>query len=206
MIHGATAFAQHDGSVSLLVAATKEASRYLYWIRGTPASEGVAWQEPQLVDTLPGSFETFSSARLGGDSLVVLWFTRSDGGSHDGMMKTVVSVNGGRAWAPTAPLLLSSAMDGQQLVVDDSGHLHVLYRGAPAEQGGVLNAAGVVVHSRWRAGVWTTPTAVSREPSITGVAAGAAQRGRLLVTWAEAVLVPGGAMPKSLGSFWTPGC
>jgi hypothetical protein len=121
-------------------------------------------------------------------------------------MTSAPSVDAGGTWTLMPPLNLSSGMSGQRLVVDTSGRLHLVYQGAREAEAHVLGAPGMIMHSTWERGAWTRPRAVSIAPSVTAPAFGNAPEGRLLALWAETQEVPEGAMPKSLGAFWTPGC
>jgi hypothetical protein len=177
----------------------------VYSIRGEPNATGYRWDRPQLVDSLHGSYEPFSSARLGGDSLVVVWYGPRARGEA-GVLNTALSIDRGRSWTLIAALPTRSGVDGVQLAVDSNGGLHAVFRGASEEQAHVINAPGLIVHSEWRAGRWTTPTAVSKEESLTAPAIGAAGGGGLMAMWATGEFVLGGVMPKSLASVWTPGC
>jgi hypothetical protein len=201
----ATASLATDGSMVVVMhASMRSGITGVYSVRAGWANDRVTWAQPQLIDSISGGFTGFSSARLGGDSLVVVWHqTPTDGGPLRGMM-TALSVDAGRTWKLTAPLAVSAGVDDEQLVVDADGRLHVVYRGA--RQVHVLNAPGAIMHSTWRSGAWTTPGAVSTDESVTGPALGSAPGGRLMATWTEAVSLPEGTAPRSLASLWTPGC
>ena len=205
IIHRAIAPATTDRSVSILMtAAMKDGATGVFSLRGEWAQDSLAWTQPKLIDSLPGAFD-LSSARLGTDSVIVAWYSRPKGGAP-GALVTALSIDAGSTWTLTTPLAVRSGMDGARLVVDSAGGLHIVYRGAPEDEVDVLNAPGTIMHSYWLSGAWTPPTAVSLGSSVTAPAAGPAPRGRLMAIWADAVVVPEGAMPKSLASLWTPGC
>jgi hypothetical protein len=195
-----------DGTVTLIVmGALHSRGTGVFSIRGEPNATGYSWAQPQLVDSIRSSYEAFSSARLGGDSLVVVWYGPRVQGEA-GVLNTALSIDRGRSWTLTAPLPTRTGVDGVQLAVDSRGGLHAIYRGAPEEQANVLNAPGLIVHSAWRSGRWTTPTAVSNEASSTAPAVGASGGGGLMTIWGAAEFSPRGVMPKSFASVWTPGC
>ena len=189
-----------DGATAVVmmgqVGGTREG---VYAFRVTWAGDSARWSAPVLLDSLTAMWSEFSWARLGRDSLVVVWYDQTIGG-----MKTALSVDGARSWTLTAPLMLSGSMDTQVLVVDADGNLHVVYRGA--REDGVLNAPGAIMHSMWRSGAWTTPVAASAGDSMTGPAAGAAAGGGIMTLWTEATFASTGIMPKSLASHWTAEC
>jgi hypothetical protein len=200
-----------DGSVTLIVMGSLHGYGPVpvpgvYSVRGEPNANGYTWAQPQLIDSLRDSYEAFSSARLGGDSLVVAWYGPRVKGEA-GVLNTALSIDRGRSWALTPSLSPRSAVDGVQLAVDSSGGLHAVFRGVPEAQAHVLGAPGLIVHSAWRSGRWTTPTAVSKDASWTSPALGSSSGGGLMAMWATAELVPpGGAMPRSFASVWTAGC
>lgn len=205
-INDAVASAWADGSVTVLVMGSRfHISPGVFAIRGEPNATGYTWMQPQRVDTLRGSYEALSAARLGGDSLVVVWPGTAVRG-QPAVLNTALSVDRGQSWVLTAPLSARSGVDAVQLVVDDRGRLHATYRGAPEEQAHIMNAPGFVMHSEWRANQWTTPTAVSNEESLTSPAIGGAGGGGLMAMWATAESAAGGLMPRSFASVWTPSC
>jgi hypothetical protein len=189
-----------DESIVLALSGSPRASiaTGVYAVRGDGAGASIRWSPPELIDSIRGNYSAFTSARLGGDTLVLVWHD-----SEQQAMKTAVSIDGGRGWRRLAPVPLSSGMDGERLVVDAAGGLHVIYRGASDET--VLNAPGGIRHSRWIGGTWTRPVTVSPGESMTAPGAGAAPGGRVMATWTEALFAPY-PMPKSFASFWTPGC
>jgi hypothetical protein len=206
IIHYATASAVAARSVGIVMMATmRGAGAGIYSLRADWDGNGVTWTQPVLIDSLRGSFEEFSSAHLGADSVVVVWYTNPPIGAPKAMM-TVVSVDAGITWKSTTALRLNSGVDGARLVVDSGGGLHVVYRGSREDEVHVLNAPGMIMHSSWQLGAWTKPSAVSTTPSVTAPAAGGAAKGRLMVIWAEAEFLPEGGMPRSLAAVWTPGC
>lgn len=211
-INGAVASAWTDRSVTLIVMGSlwdrgmaNAPTTGVYSIRGEPNATDYQWAQPQLIDSLRDSYELFSSARLGGDSLVVVWYGPRVRGEA-GVLNTALSIDRGRSWTLTPAFSTRSAVDGVLLVVDSNGGLHAVFRGAPQEQAHILDAPGLIVHSEWRLGEWALPTEVSKEASLTAPAVGASGGGGLMATWAIADVVPGGLMPKSLASVWTPGC
>ena len=170
-------------------------------LHGQWSGDSIVWAPPVRLDTIHGSHDRLAMARLGGDSLLVIWHDKAST-----RLSSAVSLDAGRTWRATSPLALSSALDGTTLVVDASGSVHALFSGAPANQAAVLGAPGMIMHSRWRSGVWTTPVAVSSRNGL-GAAAGVAPHGGVMAIWAEAVAEPlGGSMPKSFASVWTPRC
>jgi hypothetical protein len=206
MIHAATASIMSDRSITVIMMATMPgASSGVYSLHGALTSSGISWTPLQRIDSLRGSYSPFASARVGLDSLVVVWSTQEPGATSN-VMKTAVSADAGHTWTLSAPLTPHSGVDGAVLVVDHDGGLHVVYRGAPDGQAGVLNAPGMMMHSRWRSGGWSNPVVISTEPSATQPSVGVAPNGQLMAMWAEAIFVPGGALPKSIASLWTPGC
>jgi hypothetical protein len=202
----AVAAAWTDGSMTVLVMGSRfRSGSGVYSIRGEPSATGYTWSDPEFVDSLRDSYEALSTARLGGDSLVVVWYGPPARGQA-GVLNTALSVDRGRSWTLTVPLSARSGIDGVRLAVDGGGILHAIYRGAPEEQAHVINAPGFVMHSAWRSNGWTTPTAVSNEPSRTAPAIGATDGGGLMAMWATAARGPAGPMPRSFASLWRPGC
>ena len=206
IINNAVASAWADGSVTILVMGSGfRINSGVFAIRGEPNGTGYTWTQPQRVDSLRDSYEALSAARLGGDSLVIVWFGPVVRG-QPGVLNTALSIDRGQSWVLTAPLSTRSGVDAVQLVVDDRGRLHAIYRGAPEEQSHVIGAPGLVMHSEWRSNRWTTPTAVSNEASLTSPAIGGTGGGGLMAMWATAELAAGGLMPRSYASVWTPSC
>lgn len=194
-----------DGSVTLLVMGShNRQGPGVFSIRGEPNSTGYTWAQTQLVDSIRSGYQPFSTARLGGDSLVIVWHASRVRG-ETAMLNTALSVDRGESWKLTAPLLTSS-VDGVRLIVDGNGELHAFYRGAPEDLAQVLNSPGLIMHSEWRSGRWTPPTAVSTEESFTSPEVGVSSGRGLTVMWATAEFVPGGILPKSFVRMWTPGC
>lgn len=203
-IGSAVASAWADGSVTLVVMGSLlKLGPGIFSIRGEPNGTGYRWAAPQLLDSLRDSYQPFSSARLEGDSLVVVWYGPRARG-EDGVLNTALSIDRGRSWKLTTPLAPNSSMDGEQLAVDARGGLHVIFRGAGEDHG--LNAPGLIVHSAWQRGEWTRPTAVSAEASLVSPAIGASVGGGLMATWAIGDVSSQGIAPKSFASVWTPGC
>jgi hypothetical protein len=203
----ATAFPARDGAIVIALMGYPRigfgSGTGVFAVRGQASGGTMQWSEPQRIDSISSTYSAFSSAVLGGDTLVLVWSASGQATSQNAM-RTLLSADGGKTWKSLAPLVLSSGMDGERLVVDASGGLHVVYRGA--REDGVLNAPGGIMHSRWIGGTWTRPVAVSPGESMTIPGAGASSGGRLVATWTEATWVPQGPMPKSIASFWTPGC
>jgi hypothetical protein len=183
------------GSISTFVPAG------VFAIRAIPNADTIAWLPPVRLDTLSGWYEALSWARLGEDSLVAVWPLSSNGLME---MITTVTVDGGRHWTLTSPLVSSLKMDAQMLAVDSAGVVHLVYRAAPHEN--ILNEPGLIMHSLWRSGQWSTPRAVSQHPSDTGPMIGSAAGGRLMAVWTEASGKLPVLLPKSVASLWTPGC
>jgi hypothetical protein len=205
-VHHATAVSSDHRAISLvMMASITGLETGVYSLHGQWDRDSVAWDQPALIDSIRGSFEAFSSARLGRDSLIVTWHSDATPGAP-GAMKTALSIDAGRTWRLTAPLTLSSGMDGALLVVDAGGRLHVVYRGAREIEAHVLNAPGLIMHSRWVSGEWTRPTAISTTASVTAPGAGHAGGGRLMAIWTDVQMAQEGVMPKSVASLWTPGC
>jgi hypothetical protein len=205
-VNHATAMSATDEAIFVvMIASVTGLETGVYSLRGEWDGDSAAWGKPALIDSIQGSFEAFSSARLGGDSLIVTWYSRATA-SAPGAMKTALSIDAGRTWKLTAPLTLRSGMDGALLAVDAGGQLHVVYRGAREIEAHVLNAPGMIMHSRWVSGEWTRPTAISTTASVTAPAVGGAAGGRLMAIWTDAQMAPEGRMPKSIASLWTPGC
>ncbi len=193
-----------DGSTAVVMMVTmKDGGTNLYSVRADWSHDSVTWTQPVLIDSIRGSFTHFVSARLGGDSLVVVRSRSLQEGDRGGTIMTALSVDGGRSWKQTEPLAIGSDMH-PRLVVDGSGRLHVVYRGS--RQPGLFNAPGAVMHPAWVRGEWTKPGAVSTDESITDPAVGTALGERLMITWTEARMEPTGITPKTVARFWSPGC
>jgi hypothetical protein len=201
-LHWASAFPETAGSIPILFMGYAHGEG-LFSIRATFRDDAVRWSAVQRIDTIPTSFSAFASARLGGDSLLVVWYRSASGYGERGLM-TALSVDGGESWKHTQPLIPSSSVSGETLVVDATGRVHVLYRGAAMDS--VLNAPGGVMHSMWVGGQWTSPITISSRESLTDVSAGPAPGGRVMAMWTEAVEDPRGLQPKSIASVWNPGC
>jgi hypothetical protein len=119
---------------------------------------------------------------------------------------TAMTPDGGRRWRLTQPLLTRSGLDSQALAVDDSGQLHMVYRGQA--HANILNEPGRIMQSVWQSGVWSAPVALSVRASDTGPMVGSASAGGLMAIWTEAERK--GDQPelfaKSVASLWTPDC
>lgn len=209
-LSSASATTWADGSMTVLVMGSlfDSSSRPVpgvYSIRGEPNATGYAWTAPQLLDSLRDSYQSFSSARLGGDSLIVAWSGPRVGGG-DAILNTTLSVDRGETWSLTSPLAPGSAIDGVQLVVDGNGVLHAVFRVAAQNQATVLNSPGLVMGTAWRSGSWTTPIAISKDSSWTSPDVGAAGNGGLMTIWATGEVSPLGGAPKSFASVWTSEC
>jgi hypothetical protein len=193
-----------DGSmVVVMISAPQHGGVGVYSIRAVGSGDGVTWTPPVLIDSIPGEFTYLATAHLGDDSLVVVRARSLKEREGGGTMMTALSVDGGRNWKQMLPLALGALLR-PKLVVDAGGRLHMIYR--DATDAGVLNSPGVIMHSIWRAGAWTSPDAVSADASMTEPAAGAAAGGGVLATWTEASMQQQGFMPKTMGRQWTPGC
>lgn len=181
------------GSVALKVG--------VFALRGSLSGHSIIWTSPVQLDSLSGFSEAFAWAQLGVDSLLAVWPQSRDGRSE---MITALTVDGGRHWNLTAPLVSNLWMDSPVLAVDGAGVPHLIYRGAPHEN--VLNEPGLVMHSMWQSGLWSTPQAVSEHASDTGPMVGSAPGGRLMAVWTEAAGKLPTLSPKSVASLWRPGC
>lgn len=168
----------------------------MYVAIGDWFGDSVAWSEPRLIEPINGGFSYFSWARLGGDTLIVIWH---EGDESQGKLKTLLSTDGGSHWKRLESMPGRMAPD--PLVVDAAGRVHIVYRGAESP---VLNAPGVILHSIWLNGRWSAPDIVSPKESMTSPGAGAASGGRIMATWTEADWTALGPMPKSYISYWTP--
>src|SRR5262249_9143572 len=73
-ISAVTASEWADRSVTLVVMGFRAHVTGVYAIRGESTTSGYTWSAPQLIDSLAGTYQAFSSARLGADSLVVVWY------------------------------------------------------------------------------------------------------------------------------------
>jgi hypothetical protein len=207
-VHYASAVTTSDGSVVVVMMVTpKDGSAGVYSMRASrwPPSDS-DWPAPQRIDSLrsqPAMFGAFAWARLGADSLVVVW-SQSGGGASSLGLTTALSVDGAKSWRLMPPLIHASPIDDQRLAVDAQGRLHVV--SSTTNIVGALKAPGSIVHAIWQSGTWTTPTAVSTEASVTAPGLGFAPGGRLMATWTEVVQTPQGPVPRTLASLWTPNC
>lgn len=193
-----------DGSTDLVVSGSVKDATAVYSVRAQWTRDSVVWSQPIILDSIHVSYTDFSSARLGGDSIIVVRSRSTrEGGDRGGTMLTTLSTDGGRNWQQLAPLVVGTDMT-PRLVVDAEGRLHVLFRGANRPD--FLNSPGAIMHSMWQSGTWTTPVAVSRNDSVVEPGAGVAPGGRVMVIWAEGRLSAAGMEPKTFASLWTGGC
>src|SRR5206468_12794662 len=164
----ATASVTLDGGVVVLIyAGLRDGPPGVYAFRAE-WKDSVVWSSPILVDSVRSSFSDAALARLGGDTLLSVWYQPAVGLiSLRGIpettpargMITALSIDGGRDWSLQQPLVPTSGMDGQVLAVDATGSLHMVYRRAPHEN--ILNEPGAVMHATWHNGAWSTPAPVS---------------------------------------------
>ena len=204
MYNHAEALPTSDVSTAVVMMVTmKDGGTNLYSVRADWPRDTVTWTQPVLIDSIRLNFIYFVSARLGGDSLLVVRSRSLKEGDRGGTIMTALSVDGGRSWKQTAPLYVGSD-NHPRLAVDASGRVHMAYRGS--RQPGLFNAPGAVMHSAWVRGEWTKPDVVSTDESITDPAVGTAPGGRLMITWTEARMEPTGETPKTVARLWSPGC
>jgi len=203
-VHFASAVTVSDGSVVVVMMVTsKDGSAGVYSLS---ADRWPTWSAPQRIDSLRSGvgFGAFAWARLGADSLVVVWNQSGAGVSRLGLT-TALSVDGAKSWRLMAPLIVrASSIDDPRLAVDAQGHLHAVFGTSTFDA--AAYAPGPITHAIWQSGTWTTPTAVSTEASVTAPGLGFAPGGRLMATWSEDVETPHGPVPRTLASFWTPNC
>jgi hypothetical protein len=188
------------GDIAMLFMGSVANEAGVYTVLGILFGDSLAWRRPVLLDSLSGPFEAPSSAHRGNDSLLAVW---PQSRNHRSEMITALTVDGGRHWSLTEPLVSSLWMDSLVLAVDGAGVVHLIYRDAPEN---VLNKPRLIMHSVWRSGVWSAPRAVSNHPSYTGPMLGSAQGGRLMAVWMESAAKLPALLPKSVASLWTPGC
>lgn len=206
VVHYAAVAPVADGAVMLLMTTwmARDARPGIFALRGVPMGDTVAWEQPVRIATLGRRYSQFTAARVGGDSVVVAWRHSSDDGAPD-ELRTAISSDGGRNWVQATPLPSHGGIDSERALIDASGGVHLIFRGAAV--GGALNAPGRIMHAAWRDGRWTRPVAIASTESVTGPAAGTAPGGRLMAVWTEAMIDPDeGMLPRSLVSFWSPGC
>lgn len=166
-------------------------------------SDSVQWSNPIVIDTLRGTSEAFSWARLGGDSLVAVW-RQSFTAEALSRIVTALTVDGGRHWQLTPPFALKSDVESPQLAVDDAGRVHVVFRATAYEN--IINQHGQIFHAMWQAGAWTGSGPVARRTSDGGPAFGNAPNGKLLVIGGDIVKwLPRSVWAKSWASLWSPG-
>lgn len=190
-----------DGSVAMVYfGSVTDAGSGVFAQRFTPRTDGgVAWSEPERVDSLRGSFGPPASARLGGDSLVVVWEENVVQAASD-RLQTALSVDGGRHWRLMKSMSFDALLRGTRLVVDTHGRLHLLV--------GATSAAGAktekILHALWSSDGWTAPDTVA--PDFGYVSVAPMDDGRLLAEWSTIDMTAGGIAPRSLSSVWSPGC
>lgn len=200
----AEALPTSDGSIALvMLVSMKDPDRGLYSVRGVWSGDSVTWSPPIPLDSIGRTSNNFASARLGGDSLIVVRSRTESRGARPGDLMTALSVDGGRAWQQTAPLAIGSEIN-PRLIVDATGLLHLMYRGS--FQPTLFNAPGAIMHAVWRRGEWSPPEVVSASTSVTSPAVGLAPGGRVLVTWTDAKLDQGGTELKTAARLWSPSC
>lgn len=195
----------NDGSVMLLLMAAlkKDDTAGVYALRGEWHNEQLTWVAPVVLEHLVGSYAAASVVRLGGDSVLVVRHKSSTGSYRDSVV-TFLTTNGGRTWTrPFSGPLLTNTSD-EHAVVDARGRVHLTFRATATPS--VLNASGGVMHSMLTPEGWTRPKPISHEDSVTVPTVGATPDGGLLSMWSSMILSTDGAMPKSIGSYWTPGC
>ena len=189
------------GDIAMLIMGSVANESGVFTVLGILFGDSLAWRRPVHLDSLSGFFEGPSSAHLGADSLLAVW---EQSRNHRSEMITALTVDGARHWRLTESLVSSLWMDSPVLAVDGAGVVHLIYRDAPHEN--VLNEPGLIMHSVWRSGIWSTPQAVSKHPSETGPMLGSAPGGRLMAVWTESAGTLPVLSPKSVASLWTPGC
>jgi len=189
------------GDIAMLFMGSVANESGMFTVLGILFGDSLAWMRPVHLDSLSGLFNSLSWAHLGADSLLAVW---QQSRNHRSEMITALTVDGARHWSLTEPLVSSLWMDSPVLAVDGAGVVHLIYRDAPHEN--VLNESGLIMHSVWRSGVWSTPQAVSKHPSDTGPMLGSAPGGRLMAVWTESAGKLPVHLPKSVASLWTPSC
>lgn len=206
--HASTAYATitaDGGALMLVMGTTPEVISGVFAVRASWNERGISWSRPVLIDSLRGRYSDLAWAKLGGDSLLVVWYQTSEDTSSRGMI-TALTTDGGRQWRVLRPHTFRFAMDSPALAIDTFGQLHMVYRAQPHQN--VLNEPGVIVHTVWRDGNWSAPEIISQRPSDTAPMLGSAPRDKLMAIWTEAQrdTTQASTSPKSFGSIWTPIC
>lgn len=168
----------------------------LYAINGRWTGDSAVWSKPAMIDSFTGGYSTFAWARLGADSVALVWI------EEGGPIKTSVSADGGATWTNTTPLESKGQIGSQVLAVDAAGRLHMVYDAARPQ---TANSPGAVLNSMWIDGRWTSPdTLITGDGG--GPALGGIPGGRLMATWGEITSTPLGPSPRTFVSVWSPAC
>lgn len=183
---------------------TRTVPQAMWASRGAWSGDSISWSPPVLIDTVAGGFTPPVWARLGKDSVFVLWRHEGDSLTPRGV-RASISPDGGRTWRRITPFDNASAAMLGPLAVDDAGRLHFAYQ--IASMPGMLGSPGRVMHATFAGGRWSTSQAVSPRESMTAPGLGSIADGKVMLTWTEGQFYMGGVEPKSFMRIWSPeGC
>lgn len=194
-----------DGRVLLLImgGAPDGRGHAVYALR-VDRADTLASSPPVVIDKLARSWSEFSVARLGGDSLVVVWPHLNEVPSLS-WIATALTVDGGRRWQIMESLSAPRLDYSPVLSVDDAGVLHMLYR--VFDDDDIINSPLSVHHTTWHAGYWSEPTTLSLRAWHFGLSLGPAANGKMLAEWTEHVGSDAKELvAKSVAALWTPNC
>lgn len=170
-----------DGTLVLTDLATFRDVRGWYSRRGTVREDRITWDEPVLIDRVPGSVSPYTWAQLGGDSLLLVWHRDASDTSNAGA-RVAVSADGGTTWSAQSVDVLSSSSGGYvSLAVDVTGTPRLMF--LTGGDDAVLGSRGRMVMSSWVNGRWTAPQPISPESTDGSQRLWALSDGSLLASW-----------------------